>query len=138
MPWSDTAADHAEVLALAIDALPERDRAGHHWNDDPADAVTEIVIRADVAGETHWLAEDPAERNCWFSLGYGIDNRVRAGVTQGIDGVHGISSGWRSVYVGLVLHRCRRVCPGLDRHQGPSGRSTPPSGRWPTRRGARS
>ncbi len=43
--------------------------------------MTEIVIRADAAGQTHWLAEDAAERNCWFSLGYGIDDRVRAGVT---------------------------------------------------------
>lgn len=78
---SNTAADHAEVLALAIDALPDRDRAGHHWDDDPTDAVTEVVIRADAAGQTHWLAEDAAERNCWFSLGYGIDDRVRTGVT---------------------------------------------------------
>ena len=50
---SNTAADHAEVLAAAIDALPKRDRAWHYWNNDPADAVTEIVIRADAAGQTH-------------------------------------------------------------------------------------
>ncbi|MFV0260600.1 MAG: transposase [Acidimicrobiales bacterium] len=77
---SNTAVDHAVVLEAAIDALPERDRAGHHWDEDPADMVTEIVIRADAAGQTHWLAEDAAERNCGFSLGYGIDDRVRTGV----------------------------------------------------------
>ena len=77
---SNTAIDHVEVLDAAIDALPERDRAGHHWDSDRADVATEIVVRTDAGGQTHWLAEECVERNCWFSLGYGIDDRVRVGV----------------------------------------------------------
>jgi hypothetical protein len=77
---SNTAIDHVEVLAAAIDALPETERAGHGW-DDPGDAVgCEIVIRADTAGASHWLAEECVDRNCRFSLGYGIDDRVRLAV----------------------------------------------------------
>lgn len=39
--------------------------------------ITEIVVRTDAGGQTHWLAEECADRNLWFSLGYGIDDRVR-------------------------------------------------------------
>lgn len=77
---SNTAADHVEVLGAAIDALPEGEAAGHHYNSQSADVVTEIVIRTDAGGQTHWLAEECVERNCAFSLGYGIDDRVRTGV----------------------------------------------------------
>jgi len=38
------------------------------------------VIRADSSGATHWLAEEAADRNCRFSLGYAIDDRVRLAV----------------------------------------------------------
>jgi len=77
---SNTAVDHVEVLGAAIHALPERDRAGHHGDSDRDDVATEIVIRTDAGGQTHWLAEECVERNCGFSLGYGIDDRVRVGV----------------------------------------------------------
>ncbi len=77
---SNTAIDHVEILGAAIDALPERDRAGHHGDDDLDLVVTEVMVRTDAGGQTHWLAEECVERNCWFSLGYGIDDRVRVGV----------------------------------------------------------
>jgi hypothetical protein len=81
---SNTAADHVHVLAAAIDALPETDRAGHGWDDDPDTVACEIVIRADSSGATHWLAEEAADRNCRFSLGYAIDDRVRLAVEASI------------------------------------------------------
>ena len=77
---SNTAADHVLVLAAAIDALPETDRAGHGWDDNPEAVACEIVIRADSSGATHWLAEEASDRNCRFSLGYAIDDRVRLAV----------------------------------------------------------
>ena len=77
---SNTAVDHAEILEAATDALPERDRAGHDWDSDPADVVCEILIRTDTGGATHWLAEEAIDRNCRFSLGYAIDERVRTAV----------------------------------------------------------
>jgi hypothetical protein len=77
---SNTAADHVLVLGAAIDALPEAERAGHGWDDDPEAVCCEIVIRADSGGATHWLAEEAADRNCRFSLGYAIDDRVRLAV----------------------------------------------------------
>ena len=77
---SNTAADHVQVLAAAIDALPEAERAGHGFDDDPEAVGCEIVIRADASGATHWLAEEATDRNCRFSLGYAIDDRVRLAV----------------------------------------------------------
>ena len=77
---SNTAADHVQVLAAAIAALPETERAGHGWDDDPDTVACEIVIRADASGATHWLAEEATDRNCLFSLGYAIDDRVRLAV----------------------------------------------------------
>ena len=77
---SNTAVDHVHVLAAAIAALPETERAGHGFDDDPDTVACAIVIRADSSGATHWLAEEAADRNCRFSLGYAIDDRVRLAV----------------------------------------------------------
>jgi hypothetical protein len=77
---SNTAVDHVQVLAAAIEALPETERAGHGFDDDPDTVTCEIVIRADTGGATHWLAEECVDRNCRFSLGYAIDDRVRLAV----------------------------------------------------------
>ena len=77
---SNTAADHVQILADAIDALPGTERAGHSFDDDPEAVACEIVIRADASGATHWLAEEATDRNCLFSLGYAIDDRVRLAV----------------------------------------------------------
>jgi hypothetical protein len=78
---SNTAADHVVVLADAIDALPEQWRAGHLPGDHADDTAKELVVRADAGGTTHWLAEECADRNIAFSLGYAIDGRVRDAVT---------------------------------------------------------
>lgn len=54
---SNTASDHVEVLATAIAALPETERAGHGSHDHPEAVCCEIVVRADTGGATHWLAK---------------------------------------------------------------------------------
>ena len=77
---SNTAADHVLVLADAIAALPETEQRGHGLDDNGEDVVCELVIRADTSGATHWLAEECVDRNCRFSLGYAIDDRVRLAV----------------------------------------------------------
>jgi hypothetical protein len=74
---SNTAEDHVIVLGQALDALPERFRRGHRPG-DPADIAGEgILVRADSAGATHWLAEECADRNLRFSFGYQITGRIR-------------------------------------------------------------
>ncbi len=74
---SNTAADHVTVLGAAIDALPERETAGHNVGDDPDDVEVDVWVRTDAGDTTHWLAEECRDRNLGFSLGYFIDSRVR-------------------------------------------------------------
>ena len=74
---ANTAADHVVVLGEAIAALPEVWRAGHEVGDHPHDTAKELVVRADAAGASHWLAEECRDRNIGFSIGYQIDERVR-------------------------------------------------------------
>jgi Transposase DDE domain group 1 len=77
---ANTAADHVTVLADALAQLPAAWQAGHHVG-EPAELVQHrILVRADSAGASHWLAEECVDRNIEFSLGYQIDQRVRDGV----------------------------------------------------------
>jgi len=78
---SNTAVDHVVVLGDAIAQLPPAWRAGHQpGNDDPADVAHRLLVRADSAGASHWLAEECVDRNCEYSFGYQIDERVRGAV----------------------------------------------------------
>jgi hypothetical protein len=79
---ANTAADHVVVLADAIAQLPAVWQAGHDHGDPPERRERRILVRADSAGASHWLAEDCVDRNCEFSFGYGIDERVRDGVVM--------------------------------------------------------
>jgi hypothetical protein len=79
---SNTAIDHVIVLDQAIAALPPAWQAGHQRGDHADDAAKELVVRADAAGASHWLAENCRERNISFSVGYAIDDRVRLGLLQ--------------------------------------------------------
>ena len=74
---SNTAIDHVMVLADAIAQLPAAWRAGHNPGDSLDAAQHQILVRADSAGASHWLAEECVGRNVEFSLGYQIDERVR-------------------------------------------------------------
>lgn len=77
---ANTAIDHVQLLADALAQLPVVWRAGHQVGDDPSLVVRRILVRADSAGASHWLAEECVDRNIEFSLGYQIDERVRDGV----------------------------------------------------------
>jgi hypothetical protein len=77
---ANTAIDHIVLLADALGQLPTVWRTGHDVGDDPARVERRILVRADSAGASHWLAEECVDRNIEFSLGYQIDERVRDGV----------------------------------------------------------
>lgn len=62
---ANTAADHIDVLELALEALPCRALDG------------EILARADGAGASHDFAEACRETNVRFSLGFAIHQGVR-------------------------------------------------------------
>ncbi len=78
---ANTAIDHVTLLADALAQLPAAWRVGHRAGDDPAAVERRVLVRADSAGASHWLAEECVDRNIEFSLGYAIDERVRDGVT---------------------------------------------------------
>ncbi|QDP95304.1 IS1380 family transposase [Microlunatus elymi] len=73
---SNTAADHAVVLDMALASLPERVRPR------PTDPGSpRLLARADAAGSTHDFAQACRDRGVGFSLGYGI----HFGVQQIVD-----------------------------------------------------
>lgn len=78
---ANNAADHVRVLADALAQLPQPWQTGHRPGDDPDLVEKRLLCRADSAGASHWLAEECAERNIRFSLGYQVDERVRDGIT---------------------------------------------------------
>jgi len=65
-----TAADHFEVLALALEQLPE------------ADLGREILARADIGGRTHAFTQDCHDAGIRFSVGYEVDTRVREAIAE--------------------------------------------------------
>ncbi len=65
---SNTAADHFQVLGLALGQIPA------------ADLGREMLVRADTAGASHAFAADCREAGLRFSFGYPLDERVRDAV----------------------------------------------------------
>lgn len=65
---ANTAADHFEVLQLALEQLPA------------TDLEREILVRADVGGRTHAFTSDCREAGIRFSVGYEVDERVREAI----------------------------------------------------------
>jgi len=65
---ANTAADHFEVLQLALEQLPE------------ADLRREILVRADIGGRTHAFTSDCRDAGIRFSVGYEVDERVREAI----------------------------------------------------------
>lgn len=63
-----TAADHFEVLQLALEQLPE------------ADLGREILARTDIGGRTHAFTSDCRSAGIRFSVGYEVDERVREAI----------------------------------------------------------
>jgi Transposase DDE domain group 1 len=65
---ANTAADHFEVLQLALEQLP------------PGDLHREILARADIGGRTHAFTSDCRDAGIRFSVGYGVDERMREAI----------------------------------------------------------
>jgi hypothetical protein len=77
-----TAADHFEVLQLALEQLPK------------ADLDREILARTDIGGRTHAFTSDCRSAGIRFSVGYEVDERVRGAITDLPE------SAWRSAIDG--------------------------------------
>jgi hypothetical protein len=73
---SNTAADHIEVLDMALASLPEAARPRPGDADGPR-----LVLRADAAGATHDLTDACRHRGIGFSFGFAIDDAVRQAIT---------------------------------------------------------
>jgi Transposase DDE domain group 1 len=71
------AEDHIVLLRRALQALPEPWRAGHRYGDDPSLVQKPVLVRGDTAAASHWLAEECANRNLGFSVGYALTETVR-------------------------------------------------------------
>ena len=67
---ANTAADHFEVLALALEQLPE------------ADLGREILARADIGGRTHAFTSDCRDAGIRFSVGYEVEAKVREAIGE--------------------------------------------------------
>jgi hypothetical protein len=65
---ANTAADHFEVLQLALEQLPAED------------LCREILARADIGGRTHSFTQDCRDAGIRFSVGYEVDERVREAI----------------------------------------------------------
>jgi hypothetical protein len=65
-----TAADHFEVLQLALEQLPAED------------LNREILARTDIGGRTHAFTQDCRDAGIRFSVGYEVDQRVRGAIGE--------------------------------------------------------
>ncbi len=75
---SNTAADHIEVLNLALDALPEYARPRPGDLEAGAPDGPRLLARSDSAGATHKFADACRSRGVRFSFGFPVDARVQA------------------------------------------------------------
>jgi hypothetical protein len=66
---SNTAADHVQVLDLALGQLPEAARAGR------------ILVRTDGAGFSHAFLDHLVEQGLEYSIGYAVTEDVREAIT---------------------------------------------------------
>lgn len=64
------AADHFEVLQLALEQLPAQD------------LHREILARTDIGGRTHAFTSECREAGIRFSVGYEVDQRVRGAISE--------------------------------------------------------
>ncbi len=74
---SNDAADHLQLLADAVAALPGDYQVGHHRGEPLSDVRVPMLVRADSAGATHDFVDAIIARNAEFSIGHPITERVR-------------------------------------------------------------
>jgi hypothetical protein len=72
---SNTAADHVEILTMALSALPAHARP---CTGDPG--APQVMVRTDAAGATHAFAAAVRGAGCGYSLGFSIAAEVQAAV----------------------------------------------------------
>lgn len=72
---SNTAADHIEILTMALAALPAHARP---CSGDPG--APHVLVRTDAAGATHAFAAAVRGAGCGFSLGFSIAAEVQTAV----------------------------------------------------------
>jgi hypothetical protein len=72
---SNTAADHQQVLVMALAALPAHARPRPGDPDSP-----QVLIRTDSAGSTHAFAKTLRDAGCSFSLGFSVDGPVQTAI----------------------------------------------------------
>ena len=72
---SNTTADHVQILAMALAALPAHARPRPGEPDSP-----QVLIRTDAAGATHGFAAACRDAGCGFSLGFAVDEAVQAAI----------------------------------------------------------
>jgi len=72
---SNTAADHIDILTMALSALPA------HARPCPGDPESpQVMVRTDAAGATHAFARAVRDAGCGFSLGFSITTEVQMAV----------------------------------------------------------
>ena len=72
---SNTAADHVEILTMALAALPA------HARPRPGDpGAPQVMVRTDAAGATHAFAAAVRSAGCGFSLGFSLNAQVQSAV----------------------------------------------------------
>jgi hypothetical protein len=102
---SSAAADHFEVLQVALEQLPAADLGG------------EILVRTDIGGQTKTLPPIAAMPASASSIGYEMKSRIREAIVALPE------TGWHQA-VDAEGHRARRE----PRSQSSPRRSTSPSG----------
>jgi len=74
---SNTTADHVEILAMALPALPDHARPRPGEPDSP-----QVLIRTDAAGATYGFAAACRAAGCGFSLGWALGEGAQAAIAQ--------------------------------------------------------
>jgi hypothetical protein len=77
---ANSGADQLAVVDAAIASLPERYQAGHHADDDPAEVVHRMVVRADSAGAVRELVDGLVARNVEFSVYARVNDQLSAAI----------------------------------------------------------
>jgi hypothetical protein len=72
---SNTTADHVQILAMALAALPDYARPRPDAKRSP-----QVLVRTDSAGATYGFATSCREAGCGYSLGFAIDEPVREAI----------------------------------------------------------
>lgn len=111
---SNTAADHQQVLSMALAALPPQARPRPGEPDSQ-----QVLIRTDSAGSTHAFAKSIREAGCGFSLGFSVDAPVQTAVLalpeQAWEAAHNIDGEDRDgAWVTEITNQ-------LDLHKWPAG-----------------